>query len=170
MLSVFLLLIIYWLLLCLVWNNKKKNQKIIYSIIYLYIGNVLLLTVLPNNIVSDFRIYYDSSLIHSHFNLILFRDIKMGYQGAFKDIILNIIMFIPFGFLIPLVSLKTNFYKIIVFSFLFSLIIEFIQLITTLLLLNNRICDITDLFTNTIGGMIGYFIYWIIKNKKHKSI
>ncbi|NMM64349.1 VanZ family protein [Clostridium sp. P21] len=76
----------------------------------------------------------------------------------------NILLFIPFGILLP--SLWKKYDKvlyILVSGFSFSMFIEVTQL------LNNRSTDIDDLILNTIGGLIGYGIYkmfvYVIKSE-----
>lgn len=70
----------------------------------------------------------------------------------------DIIMFMPFGFLLPIVKEKPLL-KVILYAFLFSLLIELLQP-----LINPcRASDITDLINNTIGGLIGYISYIILK-------
>ncbi|MGG1151609.1 VanZ family protein [Bacillus wiedmannii] len=71
--------------------------------------------------------------------------------------LLNIVLFMPFGFLLP--TIWPQFRKMkntVCAGFFFSLAIELNQL------LNNRITDIDDLFTNTLGAIIGYVIYIVL--------
>lgn len=71
--------------------------------------------------------------------------------------LLNIVLFMPFGFLLP--TIWPHFRKMkntVCAGFLFSLAIELSQL------LNNRITDIDDLFTNTLGAMVGYVLYRVL--------
>ncbi|MFK4312308.1 glycopeptide antibiotics resistance protein [Bacillus sp. RC55] len=71
--------------------------------------------------------------------------------------LLNIVLFMPFGFLLP--TIWPQFRKMtntVCAGFLFSLAIELNQL------LNNRITDIDDLFTNTLGAIVGYIIYRVL--------
>ncbi|HDR7718061.1 VanZ family protein [Bacillus albus] len=68
--------------------------------------------------------------------------------------LLNIVLFMPLGFLLP--TIWPQFRKMkntVCAGFFFSLAIELNQL------LNNRITDIDDLFTNTLGAIIGYVLY-----------
>lgn len=68
--------------------------------------------------------------------------------------LLNILLFMPLGFLLP--TIWPQFRKIkntVCAGFFFSLAIELNQL------LNNRITDVDDLFTNTLGAIIGYVLY-----------
>lgn len=66
----------------------------------------------------------------------------------------NILLFVPFGFLIPLIhKQKINIVYILINGFLFSLLIETSQL------LNNRRTDIDDLILNALGTFIGFILY-----------
>ncbi|KAB2442577.1 VanZ family protein [Bacillus luti] len=72
--------------------------------------------------------------------------------------LLNIVLFMPLGFLLP--TIWPHFRKMkntVCAGFLFSLAIELSQL------LNNRITDIDDLFTNTLGAIVGYLLYRVFK-------
>lgn len=88
------------------------------------------------------------------------------------DIILNYMLFIPFGFLMPkLLKHKNRYIKTVFISFLFSLFIELMQLVTT-----TGLFETTDLLGNTIGAAIGAFIYFVIRKitlatirNKHQS-
>ena len=73
--------------------------------------------------------------------------------------ILNILLLIPFGFGLPFI---TNFRmkKIVVMGMLFSIIIEFLQLITGFMAkITFRIADINDVIFNTVGVAIGYILF-----------
>jgi len=79
--------------------------------------------------------------------------------------LLNIVLFMPFGFLLP--TIWPQFRKIkntVCAGFFFSLAIELNQL------LNNRITDIDDLFTNTLGAIIGYVLYKVLYTALFKLI
>ena len=65
--------------------------------------------------------------------------------------ILNIIMFMPLGFLLPLIWKNfRNAKKVVLMGFLMSLAIEICQLF------NLRATDIDDLMMNTLGALVGY--------------
>lgn len=66
---------------------------------------------------------------------------------------LNVVLFLPLGFLLPLVLKKTNtFFRICLISFVFSLFIETLQYFT------GRSMDINDMICNTVGSCFGYLI------------
>lgn len=85
--------------------------------------------------------------------------IKWG-MGDLFGVVMNIIMFIPFGIGIPLLWKNGNtFVRTTFVGFVFSLLIEISQLF------NFRATDIDDLIMNTLGTMIGYGIYYLLLRK-----
>ena len=71
-----------------------------------------------------------------------------------KEIILNILVFVPFG--VCLKMLGASFKKGIAIAILSSVALEAVQLI---FVIGNA--DITDVITNTLGAVAGLFIYLI---------
>ena len=68
--------------------------------------------------------------------------------------ILNVVMFIPLGFLVPFLwSNYRKMHKVAFVGFLMSLSIEVCQLFCY------RISDVNDLITNTLGSIIGFVIW-----------
>ncbi|MFH7834775.1 VanZ family protein [Bacillus luti] len=94
---------------------------------------------------------YETWIRVSQINLTLFD------TAGSTTYLLNIVLFMPLGFLLPTIWLHFRKMKNTVCAgFLFSLAIELNQL------LNNRITDIDDLFTNTLGAMVGYVLYRVL--------
>ena len=76
-----------------------------------------------------------------------------------RTYILNIIMFMPLGFLLPLIWEKfRNTVKVFYTGLGFSLAIEICQLF------NHRATDIDDLMMNSLGAVLGYFIWVCVSN------
>ena len=75
------------------------------------------------------------------------------------DAILNIVLFVPLGFFLPLLYKKySRISNIALTGFLFSLSIEIVQMF------GRGSTDINDLITNTVGASLGYFIYkWFVR-------
>jgi glycopeptide antibiotics resistance protein len=74
------------------------------------------------------------------------------------EYIQNIFLFIPFGFLLPLLWKKFGKAQLtFIYGALFSLSIEVIQIF------GSRISDIDDLLMNTAGTIIGYFLFVCMK-------
>ena len=84
-----------------------------------------------------------------------FRDLRNGYGNAARQLALNVVMTVPFGFLWPLVRQRRGLWRTVLAAFLLSLCIELVQP----LLPTARMSDITDLICNTAGGLIGYGLY-----------
>lgn len=78
-------------------------------------------------------------------------------NGILHSDYLNVVMFIPLGFFLPLMWRKYhNGFETIKFGFYLSLFIELSQLFTRF-----RATDINDLITNTIGAAVGWSIYFV---------
>ncbi|MBQ1240498.1 MAG: VanZ family protein [Lachnospiraceae bacterium] len=101
------------------------------------------------------------------YNLVLFKEIRrfivhrelLGYKAVLLNIIGNVVAFMPFGFILPEVWDQLNKWHIITIQgFLFSLGIEIAQLTARV-----GSFDVDDLLLNTIGVMIGYFVFIVAK-------
>ena len=76
-----------------------------------------------------------------------------------KTSLLNILLLIPFGFGLPFI-MNFRMKKVIVVGVLFSVGIEFLQLITGYMAkITFRIADINDVIFNTVGVTIGYILF-----------
>ena len=69
----------------------------------------------------------------------------------------NILMFIPFGFLLSMVINRLNGIPILV-GFLFSVTIEVVQYFT-----HRGVCETDDLITNCMGILVGFIIFLPVK-------
>ncbi len=112
------------------------------------------------------------------YNLELFREIKryLLYREQIGDIYFginllgNVVVFMPFGFLVPVlyreqrkgVVYRGHYLRSGLFvtwlGFQFSLAIETIQLVTKV-----GCFDVDDMFLNTIGVVLGYIMYYVSK-------
>lgn len=73
---------------------------------------------------------------------------------------LNVVMCVPFGLLLPVLFPRyRNILKAVDMDLLFSLFIEVTQL------LNTRISDVDDLIANTLGTFIGFLVWKIGINR-----
>lgn len=90
-------------------------------------------------------------------NVYLFRAWREAWNNFsarnWGNVLLNIAMFVPLGFLLPLLGKKfRRWYVTIPAGFGVSLAIELTQLA-----LKKGICDVDDLFCNGLGAMTGFF-------------
>lgn len=82
-----------------------------------------------------------------------------------KDGILNVIVFIPLGLYLSFFIKKNKFIKVIIYTFLISLLFEIIQLFSLLGSFQTE-----DLILNLVAGLLGYIIYKIIYKEKNIKV
>lgn len=83
-------------------------------------------------------------------------------NASIYTVLFNVLMFIPFGMYLRY-YFKNDLKKTVLFSFLFSLFLEFTQLTGLYFIYPHpyRLFDVDDLMINTLGGLLGYFIMGI---------
>lgn len=72
---------------------------------------------------------------------------------------LNVLMTVPLGFLLPIVSRLRNVVTVTLVGMLTSCSIELLQLVTRLTLGATRSTDVDDVIANTIGTAIGVIVF-----------
>ncbi|MNO14924.1 VanZ like family protein [compost metagenome] len=81
-----------------------------------------------------------------------------------KTFLLNILMLVPLGIILPLVYSRFRSIKdVALLGFGFSLSIELLQLLIRVTLGSGRSTDINDLIANTVGCILGFMILKILK-------
>jgi len=76
------------------------------------------------------------------------------------QIVGNLLLLCPLGFLVPLMSRKWNrWYKAVLLGLIGSFAIESAQLLLHLLKVGSRLFDPDDLLLNTAGTLLGYLAY-----------
>ncbi len=96
------------------------------------------------------------------YNLVLFREIRrfwnyrdqIGLFAMFTNLFGNVIIFMPFGFFMPMASRYRSCFSAVFYSFGLSLCVETFQLLTRV-----GSFDVDDLLLNTVGGLAGYVIF-----------
>lgn len=80
------------------------------------------------------------------------------------NVVMNVAAFAPFGFFLPVISPKNKkFLNVFLLSLELTLTIEILQL-----LFRVGIFDVDDIAMNTLGGILGYGIYYIGKRMERK--
>lgn len=144
-----------------------KNKKLIKILFYIYIAFLILFVVLKFDGSFERIISLHNSIIENekdglrNINLIPFRSISPYLRNitepyAFKNIIVNILVFIPLGFFVSNKNSK-NVFKALIICLGVILSIECIQLI-----LKIGFFDIDDIILNFIGSLIGIGINKIL--------
>lgn len=157
-LSTMLVCALIWLILFLFLlfvRKKKKMYLFIFSCFFVYMCLLVSKTQFPIYNLPGMKqtVFQDMQLIPF---VTLTRD-------DVKTVVLNIIMTIPFGFLVQL--LKENSWKIMLLESVgLGVGIELCQLIIALIIgSTTRIVDVNDVIFNAIGGIIGYLIFLLFK-------
>ena len=91
--------------------------------------------------------------------------VKSGGNINISEIILNVLIFVPLGIYAAIIFERWSFGKKVLFVFSMSLIVEAVQFILAVGAL-----DITDIITNTIGGIIGLLIFKAIEKGFNNSV
>ena len=149
-------------------KNKRMEESLI------LFGSCTYLVLLLEIVI--FPIRYDFPLpdFKLTFNLIPLKTVKemtiFGFGIFLRQIVGNIVLFIPMGFFAPVLSKKfASFKSIIGFCIVISSGIEIIQgVINVLTQYYNRSVDIDDLILNTLGAAIGFLIFELLKPIVHK--
>lgn len=81
---------------------------------------------------------------------------ELGIFAVFANLLGNILIFVPYGFLISVFTRYTRFSRTLIWSFGLSLGVELFQLFTRV-----GSCDVDDLILNTVGGILGWFLFII---------
>lgn len=123
-------------------------RRIALSLLIPYLFLTLVATVITRSPTAEVRIVLEP-----------FRTYRQYYTDEFTwfEIRANVLLFIPIGFLLPMVIKKPIWLPLII-GIGISVIIELIQLIT-----HRGLCETDDVISNTIGLMIGFAAFWLIK-------
>ena len=90
-------------------------------------------------------------------NFIPFKEIlryKIGTSGFLKNVVGNIVLFIPFGIFVSTILKVKKIWLPLFLSLLATFTIEMIQL-----KIGGRTFDIDDIILNILGGLLGYYLY-----------
>jgi len=122
------------------------------------LAHLFLISIFSFLLASIFVVTGGPSILYIRKDLNLNLDLFIGLKTNLVQYLLNILLFTPFGLLLPMLWKKfNNIFLVIATGFFCSLIIELGQIFTF------RATDVDDLFTNTLGTLIGYLIFLIIK-------
>lgn len=135
-------------------QKKKKKFSVIQLLFWIYVAVMIIITFFSRESGHDGRI-----------------DLKIGSSLGINlrnnaYIVENVLLFIPYGFLLALVWRQANsLWKHFSVGFLTSLFIEILQLVSA-----RGIFQVDDIITNTIGSLVGYLLYglfvaWWIEKK-----
>ena len=142
-------------------NAKGRRRIRIFGKIcfILYIGFIIYFLIF-----SDWYGRTITGMEDYHYNFVLFKEIKrfweyrnqVGLFAMFTNLFGNVLIFMPFGFFLPMASRYRSFFATLLWSFLLSLGVESFQLVSKV-----GCFDVDDLLLNTIGGIAGHIVFMI---------
>lgn len=143
-------------------NDKYRKQLRLLGKIgfYIYVVSIFYFVLLSER-------YGRFSHEEYRYNLVLFQEIKrfityhhhFTFEELATNLFGNVFAFSPYGMLLPFVrKQQTKLFDVLRETFCFSLVIESMQLIFKV-----GVFDVDDLLMNTVGGLIGYFCYFMIR-------
>ena len=149
----------------------KGTKRIKVSKIFLFSISIIYLIILfKATLRVDSFSTYGSSVLNLH----LFSSYKEAYHNIdviwyknilFRNIILNICLFIPLGFLLPFYSKKLQkLWMTVLIGFVVTGLIECTQHLTSI-----GTFEIDDIFNNTLGTLLGYSFFQMFYQIKNKT-
>jgi len=167
------IILFFWIFFRVVLATKQTSYKteLLFLVFVAYIVCVLIITLYPLaitrekipgvkginfkpfvNTIKEFSYHSASgrSLLTSH---------------TFENILGNILLFLPLGILLPLLSVNLNsFWKIFLVAFFFSSSIEVLQWFSRQVGIYRSV-DIDDVILNVMGSVVGFLILKLIYKK-----
>lgn len=150
--------------------NRKKNRRL------RILGKILFILYIA--FVVYFLLFSDlygrtGPRTQYSYNLVLFKEIKrfwqyreqLGIYAVASNLLGNVLIFVPFGFFLPMASVYRNFFSAVFYSFGLSLCVEVFQLLTMV-----GSFDVDDLLLNTVGGAAGYFVFIVCAAVRRKHV
>ena len=147
-------------------NESRKRLGSLSRLILILYGCVVIYFVL----FSD-RLGRVDGYSTYRYNLVPFEEIRrfiiyrnyVSIEAFLLNLFGNLLVFFPIGLLVPIWRLEKTGCIRIIYTFLFSLCIETLQLVTKV-----GVFDVDDLMMNTFGGLLGWISYCIIRFIYHK--
>ena len=149
-------------------NNSDNKRELLIIIFALYIACVYSQTIIPYSYLSGdftqncFHLPSPGDFLFSPGKTFFWYwelSRSSNYNAFWVNVIGNVLIFIPFGLLLPYL-LKSKYKLTVLYGFLFSVSIEFLQLFS------NRTSELADIIFNTLGVSIGFIIYLLLKKKQ----
>lgn len=136
---------VYMIVIALLYLFKIR-RKVSWNCAFEMIFCIYIITLLKTTGVFTLTYSLDGIL---NFNLVPF------VGSSIVPVLLNFVLFIPYGLLLPLVfrSCRGNWKKVVIICGLSSLTIELLQL------LGGRYAEMDDFLINTFGAFSGYILY-----------
>lgn len=153
-------------------NIRRIDKKVVRLFFFLYLLLVLKVIIFkyPIDELRQIAEAWEKGVILEgldHANFTLFKTIRMYIDYAYKlnsfeNLVGNVVVFIPFGLLLPCVMRRGgNFFVMLINALLFVTGIEVFQLFSAF-----GAFDVDDILLNCLGAVLGYLLYllcgWLV--------
>ena len=145
--------VVVLILLRIIYLIKNKQKIVLYKDLT-YLAFVIYLLSLFQLVTLQDAVSWSTN------NFIPLKEItryNIGSDLFIKNVIGNILLFVPFGFFISYILKSKRWFEPFIITVICSCTIEFVQLSI------GRVFDVDDILLNLIGGVIGYIIYKLIR-------
>ena len=136
---------------------KNKEKFVLYKDLMFYFFVIYILCL--------FYVVTFQDVSWSTSNFIPFKEIlrySIGSSMFYKNVLGNMVMFVPFGFFVSYFLKLEKMYSITLITLLTSVTIEITQLLI------GRVFDVDDLLLNLIGGIVGFLLYELVHKLRIK--
>lgn len=141
------------------WRRLGKRPLFVYTLMYGCLAGIVRFTLMP--VLAALPYCFDHPYIPMY--MAPFEDVIHRHGDYVRQIVLNVVLFLPFGVLQPLCDRcrgrRPRFWRCLLLALALSAGIELVQPLLHVF----RRADITDVITNTIGGVLGYAL-WALGN------
>lgn len=140
-------------------------REVTLALFWMFCGGMAVITLLPRWVVSSFIDVANGHpwnvggypfFAQGSVNFQLFRTSR-GDNWSVYNLLGNVIMFLPFGFFPALLWRKYTWWRALLTGFAVTAFIECCQLCV------GRAFDVDDLLLNTVGAMLGYWLWLLLK-------
>ena len=142
---------------------KRLFSLFFFSLYALLLFKVMVLKDVPMIRIGDLMLNFGGTQ-HGTSNLVPFTTIAAYFDGhkgfliASINLLGNVVLLVPIGFLFPLAFVKYNWSRILLLSVFSGTAIELLQLI-----LKVGIFDIDDVILNSLGVVVGFILFLLCK-------
>lgn len=135
-------------------------RSVVMILFVCYMAGLLSLTALPNGLWTDIwyrlRFHHDSGIRYRFFTF-EYNLIPDFWRNFGVENLSNLLLYVPFGFFVPLLWKKVQGWRTPALGFALCLCIEVIQLVI------GRSLDANDLILNTAGAAVGYLVFLLFQ-------
>lgn len=159
------ILILVLLLSILRRQKRSPSYLFFFSVFWMYLLALVSVTIFPIPLpdAGMFLTKQQITFVLSHINFVPFKYLSDPYANpyvVFLEIVQNILLTIPFGFGVSFIA-QFKARDFLWLAIAVGLAIEIAQLVISLSVGVYRTVDITDVFLNAVGVLLGYCIFRI---------